>query len=55
MLGNLVAKMTARHHAEQGDLYAATEPQVGGIMSVRVAFAHDAVVWVMIALPLPLA
>ena len=24
MLGNLVAKMTARHHAEQGDLYAAT-------------------------------
>jgi len=23
-------------------------------MSVRVAFAHDAVVWVMIALPLPL-
>jgi hypothetical protein len=55
MLGNLVAKMTARHHAEQGDLYAATYPQVGVIMSVRVAFAHDAVVWVMIALPLPLA
>jgi hypothetical protein len=24
MLGNLVAKMTARHHAEQGDLSAAT-------------------------------
>jgi len=24
MLGNLVAKMTARHHAEQVDLYAAT-------------------------------
>jgi hypothetical protein len=24
MLGNLVAKMTARRHAEQGDLYAAT-------------------------------
>jgi hypothetical protein len=24
-------------------------------MSVRVAFAHDAVVWVMIALALPLA
>jgi len=24
LLGNLVAKMTARRHAEQGDLYAVT-------------------------------
>ena len=52
MDGNLVAKMTARRHAEQGDLYAATSPQVVVIMSVRVAFAQGAVVWVMIAVPL---